>query len=101
MNNINLPAQQHYDGVTFGGDEAEHEYVLRAAVVAFWRGFSERALSMQNDFFMFGANEVIHNVGCRGIAASVAKPLGTNETFDDRSWRVYAAVAAFKYETMK
>jgi hypothetical protein len=96
MSNIDLPAQQHYDCVTLGGDKAEHKYVLGATVVAFWRGFSKRALCVQDDFLMFGADEMIHNVGCGGVPASVTEPLGTNETFDDGSRRVYAAVAGFR-----
>lgn len=45
-----LPAEQNDDGVTLSGDEAKHKHVFAAAVVAFWRSFSQGALGVQNDF---------------------------------------------------
>ena len=45
-----LPAEQNDDGVALSRDKAKHKHVVAAAVVAFWRGFSQGALSVQNDF---------------------------------------------------
>jgi hypothetical protein len=34
-----VPAQKDDDSVAFGGDEAEHEYILRATIVAYHQRF--------------------------------------------------------------
>jgi hypothetical protein len=39
---------------------------------------------VEDDFFMFGAYEVVDDVGARGVTTGVAEPLGTNEAFDNR-----------------
>lgn len=70
-----LSAEEDDDGIGFGGDEAEEEDVLGAAVVALGRGLAEWRLGVKADFFVLGANEVVDDVGARGGAAGVAEPL--------------------------
>lgn len=77
-----LTAEEHDDGLALCGDETEEEDILGTAVVAFWRGLAERGLGMQTDLFVFGADEVVDNVGARGGTARVAEPLVADETFD-------------------
>ena len=48
---------------------------------------------MQDDFLMFGSDEMVYDMGSRCIASRVAKPLGTNKTLNNRSWRVDSTVA--------
>lgn len=49
---------------------------------------------MQNDLLVFGPDEVIDDMGRRGISARVTKPFGAYKTLDDGRWRVDSAVTA-------
>lgn len=91
-----VPTQQHHDRVALGGNKSEHEHILAAAVVALGGSLPERALCVQDDFFMLCTHEVVHDVRRRRVAARVAEPFRTDEAFHDRSRRVDAAVAIEK-----
>ena len=52
---------------------------------------------MQDNFLVFGTNQMIDDVRGRGIATRVAKPLGTDEAFDDGSRVVYSAIAIVRF----
>lgn len=88
-----IPTEKYDHGIALCRDKTEHKYVLATAVVAFGYGLSKRRLCMQNDFLMLGSNEMVDNVGCRGVAAGVAKPLGANKTLDHRGWRMNTTIA--------
>ena len=47
---------------------------------------------MQDDFLMFGSDEMIYDMGSRCIASRVAKPLGADKAFNNRGWRMDATV---------
>ncbi|MES1919776.1 hypothetical protein MHBO_001547, partial [Bonamia ostreae] len=79
-----LSAEQDDDGVGFGGDEAEKEDVLATAVEALERGVAEDAVFVQSDAFVFGAHQVIYDVGARGAALVVAEPFFAVLAADDR-----------------
>jgi hypothetical protein len=49
---------------------------------------------MQGNFFVFGAHQVIDDVGARCGPTAIAKPLGAGVAFDDRSWAVNPAISA-------
>ncbi len=56
------PAKKDDDSVALGRNEAEHEDVLAATVVALRRGLSKGTFCVQNDFFVFSAHEVVNDV---------------------------------------
>ena len=86
------PAEQNDDGVALRGDKAKHENVFAAAIVTFWRGFSQGALSVQNDFLVFSAHEMVDDMRGRCIASGIAEPLGADQTLDDGCRRMNATV---------
>lgn len=94
----NSPAEQNDDGIAFSGDKPKHENVFAAAIVTFWRGFSQGALRVQNDFLVFSAHEMVDDMGGRCIASRIAEPLGADQTLDDRGRRVNATVTKISYQ---
>ncbi len=76
---MHAPAKQNHNCIALGGNEPEHEHILATAVVAFWNGLPERALAVENDLLVFGADKVIDNMRRGGIAPGVAEPLGADE----------------------
>jgi hypothetical protein len=57
-----LATEQDDDGVGFSWDEAEEEDVFGAAVVAFGCCLAEWGFGVEDDFFVFGADEVVDDV---------------------------------------
>ena len=47
---------------------------------------------MKDDFLVFGTNEVIDNMGGRGVSTRIAEPLGANEALHDGCWVVNSTV---------
>lgn len=47
---------------------------------------------MQDHFLVLGPNQMIDDVGRRGVSARVAEPFRANKALDDRSWGMDAAV---------
>jgi hypothetical protein len=88
LNNTNSPAKQNDDRVTFSRDESQHEDIA-STVVTFGSSFAKSAFCMQDDFHMFGSEEMIYDMGSRCIASRVAKPLGA---FNDRGWWMDATI---------
>ena len=87
------PAEKYDDGVALRGDEAKHEHVLAATVVALGCRFSKRGLRMQDDFLVLSAHEMVDDVRGRRVPARVAKPLLADEALDDRCRGVDATIA--------
>jgi len=58
----NSPTKQDNHSITFGGNESQHKNILATTVVAFGSRFTKRTLSVEDDFLVLGANEVIDNV---------------------------------------
>lgn len=56
------PTKEDNNRVTFRWNEAEHEDVLAATVVALRCRLAERALGMQDNFLMLGTDQVIDDV---------------------------------------
>ena len=78
-----MPAKKNNNCITFCRDEAEHKDVLATAVVALGDSLTQRTLCVQDDFLMLGSDKVIDNMRGRSVAPGVAKPLRTDEAFDD------------------
>ena len=78
-----MPAKKNNNCITFCRDEAEHKDVLATAVVALGDSLSEGALAMEDDLLVLRAHEMVHNMRGRSVAPGVAKPLRTDEAFDD------------------
>ena len=57
-----MPAEQHYNGLLLGRDEAKHEDILPATVVALEHGLSEGGVPVEGYLFVPGTHQVVHNV---------------------------------------
>ena len=51
---------------------------------------------MKDDFFVFGTNKMIDNMGGGCVSTRVAEPFGANQAFYDRRRVVYPAVTGKK-----
>ena len=69
-----MTAEQDYDAFAFGRDEAEEEYVLASAIVAFWRRLSQWRLGMEGDFLVTRAYQMQDDVRRREERPRVAEP---------------------------
>lgn len=74
-----LTTEEDDDRVALGRDEAEHENVLAAAVVALGRRLAEGRFGVKHDLAVLSPNEVVDNVRSRCRAAGVAEPLVAEE----------------------
>ena len=90
---IYIPAQQNDDGIALRRNESQHKDVLTSTIVTFGRRLSQRALGVQNNFFVFRADKVIDDVRRRGVAPRIAEPFSTYQTFHNGCWRMDATVA--------
>ena len=79
---VHIPAEQDHNRIAFGGNEAEHEHILAAAIIALGYGLSKGAFAVQNDLLVFRADEVVDYVGRGGIAPRIAEPLRADKTLD-------------------
>jgi hypothetical protein len=86
LNDNNSPAKQNDDRVTFSWNKSKHEDILASTVVTFRSGFAKSTFCMQDNFLMFGSDEMVYDMGSRCIASRVAKPLGADEAFNNRGW---------------
>ena len=89
-----LPAQQHHHRVGLGGDEAEEEDILGAAVVAFEGGVAEGGGGVELHLLVACADKVVDDVRTTCVAACRAEPLAAGEALDDAARVVDAAVRA-------
>lgn len=91
------PAQEHDNGITFGGNKSEHEHVLATTVVAytivsiwaerrerssltFWHRFTQSTLLVKHDLFVLRFDEVVYNMRGGCVTSGVAKPLVAGNT---------------------
>ena len=77
------PAKEHDDRVALSGNETQHEYILAATRIALRTRFAEWTFCVQDNFLMLCANEMVDNMGCRGVASRITEPFPAHETFDD------------------
>ena len=87
------PAEKYDDGIALRGDEAKHEHVLAATVVALGCRFSEGRLRVQDDLLVLSAHEMVDDVRGRRVPARVAKPFLADEALDDGCRGVDATIA--------
>lgn len=89
-----LPAQEDDDRIRLGGDEPEEEDVATAAIITLEEGLPEGPIRVQDDLLVLGADQVVDDVGARGVAGAVAKPLFAMVALDDRGGRVDPTISA-------
>lgn len=70
-----MTTKQNHDSVRLSRNEAKKKNVLSAAVVALEDGVSERAAGVELNFFVPCSDEVVNDVGGRGVASGAAEPL--------------------------
>ncbi len=88
-----LSAEEDHDGVGFGRDETEKEDVFGSAVVAFEYRVTERGARVELNLLVTCSNEMVDDMGGRGVASGAAEPFLTRQAFDHAARVVDAAVA--------
>jgi hypothetical protein len=89
-----LATEQHDDGVRLCGDETKDENILGSTVVTFQDCVAERRLGVQLHFFMASADQVVDDMGGRGITTGAAEPLVAAKALDYGAWVVDTAISA-------
>jgi hypothetical protein len=88
-----LATKQNHDCIRFGGNEPKKENIFGATVIAFQDSVTERRFGMELDLLVSCPNQVVDDMGRRGVATGAAEPFTARKAFDNAAWIVNPAVS--------
>lgn len=89
-----MTTEQNHHGVGLGRDETQQEDILRAAVVTFEHGVSQRGALVQLDLLVSGTDQVVDDVRRGGVASRAAEPLAAGKALDHTAGGMDATVSS-------